>query len=117
MSKMLDKSRSYQECIPVTPSGCAYIQDWIMYDGQGMRLPRDKQEHLNKQAATVPPAVPADEDDEPDDGSPNTGDMAGPIDPDQNFPKLRKEIRERLGVNVKNKVEAIAAIEDAGLMP
>ena len=116
MSKMLDRSRSFQECIPVTESGCAYIQDWIMYDGTGARLPDAKQEHRNKQAAVAPPAVPADEADL-DDEAGTDGSEGGPIDPDQNFPKLRKEIRERLGVNVKTKVEAIAAIEDAGLMP
>ena len=118
MSKMLDKSRSYQECILTMPSGCAYIQDWIMYDGQGRRLPRGKQEHLDKQAAIVPPAVPADEDDgDPEDEAGTDGSEGGPIDPDQKFFGLKKEVKDRLGIDVKNKVEAIAAIEEAGLMP
>lgn len=112
MTKMLDKSRPAMECIPITKSGCVFIQDWIMYDSQGYPLPDDKQEHRDKQAAIVPPAVPAAKDDNTD-----VPVGSGPIDPDQPFFSLKKEVKDELGVDAKNKVEAVIAIRKAGRMP
>ncbi len=110
MTKMLDRSRSFSTSIPPTKSGCHYTQDWIQYDGQGRPLPRDKQEHRDKQAAIVPPAVSdVDED--------GTDEPAGPIDPDQPFFSLKKEINDQLGIEVRNRAEALAAIRKAGLDP
>ncbi len=119
MAKMLDRSRAYSESIPPTQSGCAYIQDWIMYDGFGYPLPRDKQEHRDKQAAVAPPALPDDEDwIDPMDRS-DAIDMTpvGPIDPDQRFFALKKEVLEQLNINVRTKAEAVRAIRKAGRLP
>ena len=84
-----------------------------MYDSNGRRLPKNEQEHLGKQAAVVPSATASDDD---DDGGDKAEDV-GPIDPDQPFFSLKRAMRMRGLPDPKNKLEAVAALDKAGLLP